>query len=488
MLRDGSWPATATGRPTAAPTSTPTYAPTAVERQPPPQLQLDVPYDSSKSLSVEEQGAFYDLHAVHALSRATRVPTAAELRQARAARPAGRGHGGQQAAVTLRQLVIVAVASCALPARLLRLREQTDEWYLSGAAASSSAAAKGGPGAARRQRRLAAGVAARSSGVWAYVDCEPHTPEWSRAGGAALTTITTRRTGTTATKATTPLPPPPPPRRPLRAVELVPPSEYLRVGRVHHGPRARGCCDPTTPLADAAAGGPSSFFCATVSGRASDYGSHVARTLAAQYRFLPAMRHAVGTRVTRHTKWVVMVDDDSIVCRRTALPPSEELGFGTGLCVGYHTHALTLNASFANVHAHHTPRARAQVNVGGLLALLSEYNHLHAMQLGDFVPAPRLNATHWKRPFACGGAGTVLSRAAVLRTNWAACVYAFSGTCLQSDWMIGRCLEASRVTAVIGSGCGTCATPKGRLSPHTNKAEAVELPAAPSLRGCPAPA
>ena len=119
--------------------------------------------------------------------------------------------------------------------------------------------------------------------------------------------------------------------------------------------------------------------------------------------------------------------------------------------------------------------------MGGLLALLSEYNHLHAMQLGDFVPAPRLNATHWKRPFACGGAGTVLSRAAVLRTNWAACVYAFSGTCLQSDWMIGRCLEASRVTAVIGSGCGTCAMPKV-VSPGPNMAEAFEP--SPSLKGC----
>ena len=45
--------------------------------------------------------------------------------------------------------------------------------------------------------------------------------------------------------------------------------------------------------------------------------------------------------------------------------------------------------------------------------MLGGYRHELPLQLGDFVPAENVNATHWKRPFACGGAGTVLSRAAL---------------------------------------------------------------------------
>ena len=96
-----------------------------------------------------------------------------------------------------------------------------------------------------------------------------------------------------------------------------------------------------------------------------------------------------------------------------------------------------------------------------LLRVLGEYDHELPLQLGDFVPSVAVNATHWKRPFACGGAGTVLSRTAVGRIEWGRCMRDFGGSCMQSDWMIGRCLEAANVTAVVGRGCGTCVARAG---------------------------
>ena len=60
------------------------------------------------------------------------------------------------------------------------------------------------------------------------------------------------------------------------------------------------------------------------------------------------------------------------------------------------------------------------------------------------------------RPFACGGAGTVLSGAAVVATDFGACAARFSRTCLQSDWMIGYCLARANVTPVTQFGCNVC--------------------------------
>lgn len=45
----------------------------------------------------------------------------------------------------------------------------------------------------------------------------------------------------------------------------------------------------------------------------------------------------------------------------------------------------------------------------------------------------------------------------------------FAGTCQQSDWMIGHCLERFNVTALIGLGCNTCtAAPSFSESLHAN--------------------
>tara|TARA_B110001452_G_scaffold158237_1_gene131701 strand:- start:934 stop:1221 length:288 start_codon:yes stop_codon:yes gene_type:complete len=78
--------------------------------------------------------------------------------------------------------------------------------------------------------------------------------------------------------------------------------------------------------------------------------------------------------------------------------------------------------------------------------VLSEHNHNVPMQLGGFfVPAMLLNATHRRRPYAGLGAGLTLSRAALERVRWSDCMQAFTGSCMQADRMVGRCLEAAAV-------------------------------------------
>jgi hypothetical protein len=98
----------------------------------------------------------------------------------------------------------------------------------------------------------------------------------------------------------------------------------------------------------------------------------------------------------------------------------------------------------------------SSVCVPNLLATLSGYNPKHSLHLGDFVKAWH-NSTHWMRPYSCGGAGTVFSRGAVLTTSFAACTHIFESTCLQSDWMIGRCASLHGVLPVIKAGCGCSA-------------------------------
>ena len=158
------------------------------------------------------------------------------------------------------------------------------------------------------------------------------------------------------------------------AVRVVPASEYLEPWHAPH----EQCCSSTPSGREAGWDGlgPSTFYCANRSAHAA----HVARTLPHQYRFLPALRHAKQRLLRADQQWLVLVDDDSWVA-----PPR-------------------------------------------LLDVLGRYNPREPLQLGDFVPAPRLNVTHWRRPFACGGAGTVLSRAAAERTDWEQCMRTYAGT------------------------------------------------------------
>ena len=97
-----------------------------------------------------------------------------------------------------------------------------------------------------------------------------------------------------------------PPR--TTAAEVVPASEYLVPWHEPHGQ----CCDKRVDALspDGWDGiGPSSYYCADD----SSHGTHVAQTLPAQYRFMPALRHATSMHMRDETSWLVMVDDDSWV-------------------------------------------------------------------------------------------------------------------------------------------------------------------------------
>ena len=98
------------------------------------------------------------------------------------------------------------------------------------------------------------------------------------------------------------------------------------------------CCNRTVDFRDKAAYdglGPSTYFCS--SGVAFAGGKHRSNTLQAQFRFLPALRHAKVQNLARFTRgasgdssgkegdkdkasWLVMVDDDSWVSIPRLLP------------------------------------------------------------------------------------------------------------------------------------------------------------------------
>jgi hypothetical protein len=181
-------------------------------------------------------------------------------------------------------------------------------------------------------------------------------------------------------------------------IRFVPPSAYMHA--YGHAPLASSCCAQGLPRTD---GGPSQFFCH----------SHRHRTLQPQYRFLPAMAHARASNFgafRTSLKWLAVLDDDT------------------------------------------------WVSVPRLLHTLSRINHTLPVYLGDFVKAVG-NRTHWRQPYACGGAGTILSGTAVVQTDFGSCARAFNNTCQQSDWMVGRCVRASGVVALTSLSCRACGRP-----------------------------
>jgi hypothetical protein len=58
--------------------------------------------------------------------------------------------------------------------------------------------------------------------------------------------------------------------------------------------------------------------------------------------------------------------------------------------------------------------------------------------------------------FACGGAGSILSAAALQRMDMDRCMRLYHSRCMQSDWMIGGCARMHNVTELRALGCGTC--------------------------------
>ena len=227
----------------------------------------------------------------------------------------------------------------------------------------------------------------------------------------------------------------------LRHIRIVPLSAYANASV--HSPRAQ-CCNPKISYTDHAlydGYGPSTFYCDSNGSN----GRHRHQTLAAQYRFLPALDHAKRShlaafraavrtpngrepllQVAHEARWLVLVDDDS------------------------------------------------WVSVPRLLETLGGYDPRAKVQLGEFTPSLMVNTTHWKRPFACGGAGTVVSAMAVIQVDFEKCLRRFNDTCQQSDWMIGRCLESHDVLAVTQSSCGACARPLNKLRHVAPLAQALQ--------------
>ena len=95
---------------------------------------------------------------------------------------------------------------------------------------------------------------------------------------------------------------------PTTAAEVVPASEYVVPWHAPH----EQCCDDRVEFLspDGWDGiGPSRYYCVG----SSSYARHAAQTLPAQYRFVPALRHATSMHMRDETRWLVMVDDDSWV-------------------------------------------------------------------------------------------------------------------------------------------------------------------------------
>lgn len=134
--------------------------------------------------------------------------------------------------------------------------------------------------------------------------------------------------------------------------------------------------------------------------------SHRRQTLPAQYRFLPALAQARRSALfsSGRAQWVVLLDDDSFVFVRR------------------------------------------------LRRLLARYNYQQPWMLGEFRA---------DRAYACGGAGAVLSRAALASLALESCIARMRHRCMQSDWQLGECVRRARPSVRLEArhGCGSCAVP-----------------------------
>lgn len=131
---------------------------------------------------------------------------------------------------------------------------------------------------------------------------------------------------------------------------------------------------------------------------------HRRHTLTAQYRFLPALRSVRQSEAFSRGRfpWIILLDDDSFVFARR------------------------------------------------LAGLLARYSAQEPLMLGEF------KSDH---SYACGGAGAVLSRAALSALNLDSCIARSGERCMQSDWQLGECVRRAgvRVRLVAQHGCGSCA-------------------------------
>lgn len=217
------------------------------------------------------------------------------------------------------------------------------------------------------------------------------------------------------------------------SMRVVPAGAYLREPMLPPPKRRRECC-PRSGKWTYAKGRQmtGSFFCDT----------HRAATLSSQYRFLPALGHArreyASSWALGELSWLVMVDDDAIVnpiaLRQVleGLDPDVPAYLGD---FGEWTYALATSPLYRN----------------------------SSFQTSDLT---------WEPPYACGGAGTLFSRAAVRKLDFFRCAARYHIGCFQSDWMIGRCAAESRVLPMVSTfSCGLCLT--CTLFAHTQRRRAL---------------
>ncbi|KAG8466607.1 hypothetical protein KFE25_007986 [Diacronema lutheri] len=142
--------------------------------------------------------------------------------------------------------------------------------------------------------------------------------------------------------------------------------------------------------------------------------AHRAETLSAQYRFLPALLEYRKRPEFAEAKWVVLVDDDAFVF------------------------------------------------VENLRRLLEHYPPHVPFYMGEFLEGR--GPQSWA--FACGGGGSVFSRAAMERMDLRACIKRIHSKCMQSDWMLAECAHQHMVRYVKAHGCNSCShiTRKGAHS------------------------
>jgi hypothetical protein len=148
---------------------------------------------------------------------------------------------------------------------------------------------------------------------------------------------------------------------------------------------------------------------------------HKSSTLPSQYRFLPALTFA-KRQLRPSDAWLVLIDDDSVV------QPSllERM--------------LTRLDSTKRLYAGDFSRLK-----GG------RYYEKHYLGRGD---PNRLAGT----AFACGGSGSIFSRAAVHAMDSDMCSRWFNRrtACAQSDWMIGKCAKLHNISLVLETSCNVC--------------------------------
>ena len=216
-------------------------------------------------------------------------------------------------------------------------------------------------------------------------------------------------------------------------------SVPLKVQSHHPGPTPAQCCpggNETAYVQSRASTG--TYFCE----------KHVQDTLIAQYRFLPSLHYMKSMLIRKFLShqidWMGLFDDDTQV-------DFEKLRYQLGRCgrgiplylgdTGWKTYGF-------------------------------EYPQTNSMGFLNFHESVRVKLSRKTRIFACGGSGSIFSRAAINRIDFLQCIKKYHSFCMQSDWMLGRCASKYDVISDPSFSCGVCGIAskchEGGLSPDKN--------------------